>query len=301
MEFRTETHEIVGFEFEPCGKWIGPGRACMSTRRFAVRRQHIGLYCGAAEPHQHEWPLRGGYWASREDFDEDELLAGWVPPGAFADRTAMARKKRAKSWQISPSRRAVLQVELSRADTECMLCENRWYRGERDSVDALRWLKKAELRGLYREVEDAVSRMVPKPTRQRPNWYSRLPDDLRYEVGRRFDLSRLHPDHPFWVEFLRAAKKRVGKRFTRALQRYAVDSLAMPLCERCSLGRGARLFERPEDVLQRWAKYRFRGDVDRAKADAEHLLFEYLVHLAYETDIAETLGPPKRQRRTGNT
>lgn len=166
-----------------------------------------------------------------------------------------------------------------------MLCSNTWFRGDLDSRTAIVWLKDAERRSLYPEVLDAIKKMVPKPTAEDPTWYSRLPTDLRQMVGRRFKNSRLYPDHPFSIAFLRAAKRRDPGKFSDAVQRFGVDTLAMPLCEECNSGRGARIFESREDLLQRWADYQFQGNVVAAKAHPEYRLFTYLADLAYETDL----------------
>ena len=302
MDFPIEKHEITAVSFEPCGRWIGPGSTCESTRRFAIRKTHIGLYCGDGEDaHNHPWMKRLP-WANREDFQKGGLFEGWVPENAFPDRRRAPKKQRRGGWDISAQRRAQLEIEIARPTAKCMLCRNTWFRGERNSREALLWLREAERRRLYPEVIDAINKMMPKPTRERPNWYDRLPDDLKPEVRWRFDDSRLYPDHPFSIAFLRAAKKRRGAKFTEALQRFSVDTLAMPLCEACNLGRGARLFERPEDLLQRWADHQFQGSVAAARIHPEYRFFAYLAHLAYETDLVAEVDAQmrRRQHRRGN-
>src|SRR6202011_120831 len=127
--------------------------------------------------------------------------------------------------------------------------------------------------------------MVPKPTLERPTWYSRLPSDPKSEIMHRFDDSQLRPDHPFSIAFLRAAQKREAKRFTEAVKRFGVDALAMPVCDACNWGRGARLLENRGDLLQRWADYRFQGNVAAAKIHPEHVYFDFLADLAYNTDL----------------
>jgi hypothetical protein len=298
MQFPSESHEITAVTFEPCGKWLTSSSSCSSTRRFAIRNQNLGLYCGAEQQHYHPWP-DGRPWAVTADFSVGGAFEGWVPEGAFPPRGQKARPKREGEWRISPARRAQLEIEMKRPGAKCMVCDKEPFPGDINSVPALLWLRTAD-RHIAADVDDAIRRMMPKPRKSNPNWYDRLQDDLRYEVGRRFFMSRLVPDHPFSVAFLKAAKRREERGFTRALQSFGVNSMAMPVCELCNFGRGARLFEAPEDMERRWAEYRFRGNAALMRADAEYPLFARLMSLAYETDLAFEVDAQLAQRRSGN-
>jgi hypothetical protein len=298
MDFPEEKHEINAVTFGPCGKYVYPSGVCRSTRRFAIRRQHLGLYCGDNEnAHSLPWPT-GKQWSAPEELREIGLYETWeLPDEAFADRGRAPKSRRRGGWDISGPRRAQLNVEINRHDARCMICRNTWFRGERDSRAAFEWLRDAERRGLYLEAVDAIKRMVPKPTPEQPNWYTRLPDDPKLEIMHRFDDSQLRPDHPFSIAFLRAAQKRDPKKFTEGVKRFGVDALAMPVCDACNWGRGARLFESREDILQRWAVYRFQGSVAAAKTHPEHVYFEFLADLAYNTDLVAEVDAATRQRR----
>jgi hypothetical protein len=218
--------------------------------------------------------------------------------GRFFAARSEGTPKREGEWRISPARRVQLAIEFKRIGAKCMVCGNEPFPAERNSVAALEWLTKAD-RAICVDVADAIRKMVPKPRKSNPNWYEQLPEDLRYEVGRRFATSLLIPDHLFSIAFLQAAKRREGKAFTRALQAFGVNALAMPVCELCNSGRGCRLFEEPSDMLGRWADYRFGGNIALARADAEYPLFARLMYLAFETDIAIEVDTKLAQRRSG--
>lgn len=296
MDYPEIKREIVAVAFDPCGKELYPRGTCQSTRRFAVRKQHLGLYCGGPEVHQKLWPT-GKLWESVELLREGGLLEHWGLQGAFPDRGRPAKTRRRGGWDLSNKRRAQIEIEIGRTGTKCLVCRNTWFRGERDSREALIWLRNADRRGLYKDAVDGIATMVPKPTAERPDWFSRLPDDPRLEIGWRFDDSRLRPDHLFNIEFLRAAKKCEGRKFTDEVQRFGVDAMAMPVCDKCNSGRGARLFETPDDVLQRWADYTFGGDVAAARIHPEFPIFSYLMHLAYETNLVVEVEAAMRQRK----
>jgi hypothetical protein len=294
MVYPEEKHEIVGPEFEPCAKYVFSGRVCGSKRRFAVRNIHLGLYC--ENGHSLPWPM-GKPWASPDELRDLGFFEEWgLPPDAFPSRSRTPQRKRRGGWDLSESRRAQFLVEINRSDARCLLCGNTAFKGERDSIEAILWLQRAERLGLYAEVVDAINRMMPKPTKELPNWYSRLPDDLKFEVLHRFDDSRLLPDHPFPIVFLQAAQKREPNIVTEEVKRFGVDAMAMPACELCNRGRGARISESRADLLQRWADYRFQGVVAAVRAHPEFAYFEVLADLAYNTDIMAEVQAAMRQR-----
>jgi hypothetical protein len=296
-DYAEEKHEITAVEFGPCGGYIHPGRICTSTSRFAVRKLHIGLYCGfEPSPHKHDWLPRTP-WASRDDFIKTGPFAGWVPEDAFPNRRRAPKKTRRGGWDLSESRRFQFIAEIKRQDAACLHCSTKPFFSDRNTREALVWLQRADRFGLFRDVSDAIGKMKPKPTPENPDWYDRLPEDLRFEVKCRFEDSELQPDHPFSIAFLRLAKKRVGEKFTEAVQRFAVDTLAMPLCRKCNRGRGARLYETENELLQRWADYRFGGNVAAAKLHPEHAYFQFLARLAYDTDLVAQVDVSSRQRR----
>jgi hypothetical protein len=144
-------------------------------------------------------------------------------------------------------------------------------------------------------VRDALNKLEPPP--KPDDWYNRLPTDLRLAVSHRFEDSELQPDHVFSLAFLRAAKSAEGSKFTDTIQRFAVDALTVPLCVICNRGRGARLYETESELLQRWADYRFGGDVAAARIHPEFRMFEYLARLAYETNLVADVDAATRQRR----
>jgi hypothetical protein len=308
VDYPKEVHEITAVQFAACGNWTENG-PCPDTRRFAIRRQHLGLFCGAEFEHAHEWPT-GKLWQNAQELKELGIFEDFGIPGdAFGVRTRSSLKKRIGGWDLSPNRRTQVLIEIARSETKCMLCDNTWFRGDRNSRESLKWLLRAEPRRLYPEVVDAVNKMMPKPTPTEPNWFDRLTEDLKAEVRWRFDDSRLVPDHPFSIKFLRAAKLREGRRFTEAVKRFGVDTLAMPLCDACNHGRGARLFENRDDLLKRWAIYQFADRTKKpddaavktaavsAKNHPEYKYFVYLADLAYESDLAEKVDaatPPRK-------
>lgn len=295
-DYQEERHEITAVQFGPCGAFISHGRTCTSTRRFAIRALHIGLYCGNSEtPHSHEWRPRM-LWAKREDFI-DGPFAGWVPADAFPDRHRTPKKVRRGGWDLSEPRRFQFVMEAARTDAACLHCRTKPFRGNRNSREALVWLRDVDRLGLYAEVADAIRKMNPLPAADDPTWYDRLPSDLHNEVRWRFDDAALEADHPFSIAFLQLARKQAGANFTEAVQRFAVDTLAMPLCKKCNRGRGARLFESESELLQRWADYRFGGNLAAAKQHPEHKHFELLARLAYDTDLVAQVESRPRQRR----
>ncbi len=290
-----EIHEIVGRAFEPCGAYLPDGGRCPSVRRFAIRRFHIGLYCGpGAEAHNVSW-LPNLPWAKPCDFVEPGPFAGWVPDGAFPARRARKQKRRG-GWELSENVRHELEVRVRQRDAKCMLCEATWFRGERNSREALVWLRTFDRSGLYDEVYDALCKMMPKPTALDPSWFDRLPTDVRVETKYRFDDSRLRAEPALSVAFLRAAKVREGMRFRAEVQRFGVDGLTMPLCEKCNRTRTAVLFETRDDLLAQWAAYRFSGNIAAARLHPDFVYFDYLAWLAYETDLAATLTTTADQR-----
>jgi hypothetical protein len=292
-----ERHEITAVGFEPCGEYIAPGLYCTSTRRFAVATLHIGLYCGNSEtPHRHDWQPRQP-WARRDQFVGDGPYAGWVPDDAFGNRRRPPKKSRRGGWDLSEPRLFQFVLEIARPGAVCLHCNTKPFRGNRNTREALIWLRDADRFGLFVEVNDAINKMIPKPTPDDPTWYDRLPMDLHNEVKWRFDDSTLQPDHPFSVAFLRLAKKHVGSKFTDALQRFAIDTLAIPLCMKCNRGRSARLFESEDELLQRWADFKFGGNIAAARQHPEHRYFELLARLAYDTDLVEQVDAETRQRR----
>ncbi len=281
-----QVYEIVGLSFEPCGAPLAAGSRCASTRRFAVRRTHIGLYCGGG-PQAHHVPwLPSVPWASPSDFVEPGPFAGWVPADAFPVRTRTRKAKRSAGWDCSESIGREFEVRVRQRDAKCLVCDTVWFRGERNSIEALRWLHACEQSGLYAEVADAIGKLMPKPTLLDPAWYDRLPIDLRLEVSYRFDDSCLRPEPALSIGLLRAAKVREGPRFSAAVQRFGVDGLALPACDKCRRAKGALLFETRSELLARWSAYRFAGSVAAASSHPDFDHFEYLAHLAYETDLA---------------
>jgi len=80
------------------------------------------------------------------------------------------------------------------------------------------------------------------------------------------------------------------------VQRFGVNALAMPVCDKCNSGRSARLFETRDDILKRWAAYRFQGDVAAARIQPEFPILSYLCKLAYETDLVAEVDAAMRQR-----
>jgi hypothetical protein len=291
-----EVYEIVGRGFAPCGAELATGRPCRSVQRFAIRRFHIGLYCGPGpDAHNVSW-LPNLPWAKPSDFVEPGPFAGWLPEGAFPPRRREGKRKRRRGWDLTDNLRNEFEVRVRQRDAKCVKCQATWFRGERDSRDGLAWLHEFERFGLYADVADAIRKMMPKPTALDPAWFERLPTDLRIGVGYRFDDSRLRPGHPLSLAFLRAAKQRDGLRFSAEVQRLGVDGLAMPLCDKCNREKGAVLFEVPDDLLTQWAAYRFGGNRVAARSHPDYREFEYLVRLAYETDIAASLDAAPRQR-----
>jgi hypothetical protein len=289
-------YEIVGREFPPCGADRPSGERCPSVRRFAIRRLHIGLYCGL-DPDAHKFPwLPNLPWAKPSDFVEPGPFAGWLPEGAFPLRRRMEKRKRRGGWDVSDGVLHEFEVRVRERGASCVTCTATWFRGERGSRDALTWLYDFERFGLYAEVADAIRKMMPKPTVAEPAWYERLPADLRIEVGYRLDDSRLRPGHPLSLAFLRAAKHREGTRFTTEVQRFGIDGLAMPLCDKCSREKGVLLFATADELLVRWAAYRFSGSVAVARSHPDFREFAYLAHLAYETEIAARLECAPRHR-----
>jgi cytochrome c5 len=293
----ADVHEIVGIPFEPCGAPIGAGAACPSTRRFAIRRLHIGLYCGSG-PGAHNLPWYAGLpWAKPADFVESGPFAGWLPKGAFPARRRRVTKRRG-AWELTDSARNEFEIRIRRADAACSVCAATWYRGEPNSGAALDWLKTHERNGLFAEVVDAISKMMPKPTPRDPSWYERLPDDLRAEVTFRFDDSRLRAGWALSTAALRAAAQHEGRRFSAAVRRFAVDGLVLPSCQRCHRSSGVLLFESRAALLERWAAYRFSGSIAAARLHPDYAHFDYLAQLAYETEIFAAIpGPHQRERR----
>jgi hypothetical protein len=291
-----EIHEVVGREFGPCGGFLLDGGLCSSVRRFAIRRLHIGLYCGLGpQAHKLSW-LPNLPWAKPADFVEPGPFAGWVPEGAFPSRRRERKHKRRGGWDFSENVRNEFEVRVRQRDAKCMACKATWFRGERKSTDALAWLRTSERSGLYVEVCDALMKMVPKPTALDPTWYERLPTDLRLEVKYRFDDSRLRAAHPLSLAFLRAVKLREGGDFSAAVQRFGVDGLALPLCDRCSREKGPLVFETRDELLARWAAYRFSGSVAAARSHPDYACFDYLARLAYQTDLVAALTTASHQR-----
>jgi hypothetical protein len=292
-------YEIVGREFAPCGGDRPGGERCPSVRRFAVRRLHIGLYCGqGADAHKLDW-LPNLPWAKPSDFVEPGPFAGWLPEGAFPPRRLVEKRKRRGGWDVSDAVRHEFEVRVRERGACCVACAAPWFRGEPATRDALTWLSDFERFGLYAEVADAIRKMMPKPTVAEPAWYERLPADLRIEVGYRLDDSRLRLGHPLSLAFLRAAKHREGAGFTTQVQRLGIDGLAMPLCDKCNREKGALLFATADELLTRWAAYRFSGSIAAARSHPDFGEFAYLAHLAYETEIAARLerAPHQRERR----
>jgi hypothetical protein len=290
-----EGYEIFGRDFARCASALPGGGHCASARRFAVRRLHIGLYCGLG-PGAHNLPwLPNLPWAKPSDFIEPGPFAGWLPEGAFPPRREGKRRRRG-GWGLSESVRNEFDVRVRQRDAKCSACEATWFRGERNSRDGLAWLYAFERFGLYAEVADAVRKMIPKPAPGEPAWYDRLPTDLRIEVAYRFDDSRLRLGHPLSLTFLRAAKQHEGVLFSAAVQRVGVDGLAMPLCGKCHREKGALLFPTASELLRHWAAYRFSGNSAAARLHPDYREFEYLVYLAYQTDIAASIGGVTAQR-----
>jgi hypothetical protein len=292
----VEVYEIVSREFSPCGAVFPAGERCPSVRRFAVRGLHIGLYCGLGpQAHQIAW-LPNLPWAKPSDFVEPGPFAGWIPGGAFAERPRERKRKRHGGWDLSENIRHEFDIRVRQRDAKCVKCEATWFRGERESPEALDWLRAHERSGLWVDVCDALRKMMPKPTALEPVWHHRLPVDIRFEVDCRFDDSRLRPDHALSIAFLRAAKLREGPRFTTEVQRFAVDGMALPLCGKCSRARGALLFATPNELLACWARYRFSGNVAAARSHPDFTHFDYLGRLAFQTDIAAGLSTASHQR-----
>ena len=292
-------HEIIGRAFPPCGGELPGGERCPSVQRFAVRRLHIGLYCGlGSDAHKLAW-LPNLPWAKSSDFVEPGPFAGWLPEGAFPPRRRVEKRKRRGGWDVSDAVRYEFEVRVRERNARCIACAATPFRGDRGSRDALTWLYDFERSGLYAEVADAIRKMMPKPTVAEPAWYERLPADLRIEVGYRLADSRLRLGHPFSLAFLRAAKHREGTRFATQVQRLGIDGLAMPLCDKCNREKGPLLFATADELLTRWAAYRFSGSVAAARSHPDFREFAYLAHLAYETDIAARLenAPRQRERR----
>jgi hypothetical protein len=289
-----EIHEIAGRTFEPCGAPLRGGGRCRSVRRFAIRRLHIGLYCGLGpDAHNVAW-LPNLPWAKPSDFVEPGPFAGWVPAGAFPSRRR--ERKRGGAWELSENVQHEFEVRVRQRDATCSVCEATWFRGERNSREAVIWLREYERSGLYADVYDAIRKLMPKPAALDLTWCDQLPIDLRFEVNYRFDDSRLRPGHPLSIAFLRAAKLREGARFTAAVQRFAIDGLALPLCDRCNREKGARLFETGSALLARWTSFRFCGNAAAARSHPDYAHFDYLAWLAYETDIAAGLATAAHQR-----
>ena len=289
-----EIHELAGREFQPCGALAGDAGRCRSVKRFAIRRLHIGLYCGLGpDAHNVAW-LPNLPWAKPSDFVEPGPFAGWVPAGAFPSRRR--ERKRRGAWELSENVRHEFDVRVRQRDATCSVCEATWFRGERNSREAVIWLRECERSGLYADVYDALRKLMPKPAALDLTWCDQLPIDLRFEVNYRFDDSRLRPGHPLSIAFLRAAKLREGARFTAAVQRFAIDGLALPLCDRCNREKRARLFETSSALLARWTSFRFSGNAAAARSHPDYPYFDYLTWLAYETDIAAGLATASHQR-----
>jgi hypothetical protein len=291
-----DVYEIVGRTFPPCGAALAAGGACPSVQRFAVRRLHIGLYCGLGPGAHNLWWLPNLPWAKPSDFAEPGPFGGWIPEGAFPSRRWAGIRKRRGGWDVSERVRHEFDVRVRGRDTRCVSCAATWFRAERDSRDALMWLYEFERFGLYADVADAIRKMMPKPTVLKPAWYERLPIDVRIEVGYRLDDSQLRPGHPLSLSFLRAAKQREGPLFTTAVQRLGIDGLAMPLCDKCNREKGALLFATADELLVQWAAYRFSGSAAAARSHPDFAEFAYLARLAYETDLAASLDGSQRQR-----
>jgi hypothetical protein len=290
-----EVHEILGRTFEPCGAYLRDGGRCPSVQRFAIRRFHIGLYCGLGpEAHNVSW-LPNLPWAKPRDFVEPGPFAGWIPDGAFPVRRARKQKRRS-GWELSENVRYEFEVRVHQRDAKCMLCEATWFRGEPNSREALVWLRTFDRSGLYDEVYDALRKMMPKPTALDPVWFDRLPTDLRVETKYRFEDSRLRPEPALSIAFLRAAKLGEGMRFTAEVQRFGVDGLTMPLCDKCNRAQRTLLFETRDDLLAQWAAYRFSGNIAAARLHPDFVHFDYLARLAYETGLAANLATAAGQR-----
>ena len=293
----NEQHQILGIDFPECGARLETETICTSTTRFAVRAPHIGLYCGnVSKPHRHDW-LPQLPWANAADFVEPGPFAGWLPADTFPGKRRPAKRPRRGGWDLSAARRWQFFSEIKRPDATCVRCGVRPFRGVPNGVEALRWLRPAGRGGLFGEVVDAINKMMPKPAPGASDWYDRLPADLRYAVRCRMQDAELEPEHAFSIAFLRAAKQREGARFTTAVQNFAVNSLALPLCRMCRRERRARLFESRDELFGRWAEYRFDGNAAAAASHPEYEHVVYLARLAYETDLVERVEDAARQRK----